>query len=59
MFYQFSFQQAFKTELHNVYFSYQKTYRDVLLILNKCCYCSVRFTCFSGSDSDSSWGSKW
>lgn len=24
----------------------------MLLILNKCSYCSVRFTCFSGSDSD-------
>lgn len=52
MFYPFIFQQAFKTVLHKVYFSYQKNYQDVLLILNKCSYCSVRFTCFSGSDSD-------
>lgn len=52
MFYPFIFQTAFKPVLHEVYFSYQKNYQDVLLILNKCSYCSVRFTCFSGSDSD-------
>lgn len=53
MFYPFIFQQAFKTVLHKVCFNYQKNpYQDVLLILNKCSYCSVRFTCFSGSGSD-------
>lgn len=42
------------SKLHCIKFvsAIKKTYQDVLHILNKCSYCSVRFTCFSGSDSD-------